>query len=217
MLDNGAIIRITLEPLRLQKGFLTKAIMQTVCLRGLMVPQHCVNSLKRDSLSSTQGASQNVIARSHSGRPVEQIPSYKGGEDLCFTAYCKEQRIKIFTRCTVWRRVFLRNKDLQSPEVVLFVRVCVRAWVHACESVCKFRQHPPACFFCYPLRWFSVITKLTSRKNTSAKLLPFLTNKTRHFKRLPLLNQRNRRTTELLLCLCFGDFFTLSGKHIVPR
>lgn len=100
MLDNGAIITITLEPLRLQKGFLTKAIMQTVCLRGLLAPQHCVNSLKRDSLSSTQGASQNVIARSHSGRPVEQIPAYKGGEDLNVFER-KEQRVKILTRCTV--------------------------------------------------------------------------------------------------------------------
>lgn len=35
MLDNGTIMGITLEPLRLQKGFLTKAIMQPVCLKAL--------------------------------------------------------------------------------------------------------------------------------------------------------------------------------------
>ncbi len=35
MLDNGTIMGITLEPLRLQKGFLTKAIMQTVWLEAL--------------------------------------------------------------------------------------------------------------------------------------------------------------------------------------
>lgn len=72
MLDNGTIIRITLEPLRLQKGLLTKAIMQTVCLKGIFMPQHCVNSLKSDSLSRTQWASQNVIARTHLGSLVVQ-------------------------------------------------------------------------------------------------------------------------------------------------
>lgn len=72
MLDNGTIIRITLEPLRLQKWFLTKAIMQTVCLKGIFMPQHCINSLKSDSLSRTQGPSQNIIARTHLGLPVVQ-------------------------------------------------------------------------------------------------------------------------------------------------
>lgn len=35
MLDNAIIMGMTLEPLRLQKGFLTKAIMQPVFLEAL--------------------------------------------------------------------------------------------------------------------------------------------------------------------------------------
>lgn len=65
MLDNGTIMGITLEPLRLQKGFLTKAIMQTVCLEALSCHNIVSIALKVKVLSRTQGAVQNVIARSH--------------------------------------------------------------------------------------------------------------------------------------------------------
>ena len=64
MLDNGTIMGITLEPLRLQKGFLTKAIMQDCLSQSSFMTQHCVNSLKSEVLSRAQGAVQNVIARS---------------------------------------------------------------------------------------------------------------------------------------------------------
>lgn len=46
------------------------------------MPQHCVNSLKSEVLSRTQGAVQNVIARSHLDLPVVQGLLYKGGRRI---------------------------------------------------------------------------------------------------------------------------------------
>lgn len=80
MLDNGAIIRITVGPLRLQNVFRIKAIMQTVCLKGIFMPLHCVNTFKSEVLSRSQEASQNVIARTHSGLPVVQKLTIKGSK-----------------------------------------------------------------------------------------------------------------------------------------
>lgn len=49
MLDNGIIKGITLEPLRLQKGFFTKAIMQLVCLRAFLSHNFVSITLKVNS------------------------------------------------------------------------------------------------------------------------------------------------------------------------
>ena len=46
------------------------------------MPQRCVNSLKSEELSRTQGAVQNVTARSHLDLPVVQRLVYKLVEEL---------------------------------------------------------------------------------------------------------------------------------------
>lgn len=94
MLDNGTIVGITLEPLRLQKGFLTKAIMQDCLSQNSFMPQHCVNSLKSEVLSRAQGAVQNVVARSCLGLCVVQRLVYKGGRrNECVSQFVKQKSI----------------------------------------------------------------------------------------------------------------------------
>lgn len=69
------------------KGFLTKAIMQPVCLKRIFMPQYCVNSLKSEVLRGTQGASQNVIARTHLDIFVVERLVYKGGKIIDLRLY----------------------------------------------------------------------------------------------------------------------------------
>lgn len=69
--------------------------MQPVCLKRIFMPQYCVNSLKSEVLRGTQGASQNVIARTHLDIFVVQRLVYKGGKIIDCVLGCTEKTNKL--------------------------------------------------------------------------------------------------------------------------
>lgn len=79
MLDNGTIMGIPLEPPETSKRVPYKSNYATCLSQTSFMPQHCVNGLKSEALSRTQGAAQNVAARSHLDISAEQRLVYKGG------------------------------------------------------------------------------------------------------------------------------------------